>query len=261
VDGKRVQTQRCKSPSPTPCVFVTCIRRGSGRNSTAHFPMQNIVAKTIQQKTIVRDDVSLVLILTAVSCSSFFIVRDLVSTGFGDTLGDEVTTVDELVGTCAVEFDSNFGGLNDGTSEGTGIGYTVDDVSIVLILTAVSCGFFIVSRLLGGTGVKELVSTGVGNTLEVTSVDELVGTCIVSRLLGGTGVKELVSTGVGNTLEVTSVDELVGTCAGDFDSNFGVLSDGTSEGTGIGTRLMMSVAWVSQGSGSWSGSDSGSGSG
>ncbi len=96
---KRVQTQRCKLPSSTLCVFVTCIRNRSGRSSIAPFPTQNIVAKTTQQRTIARDNVSLMLTLTAVSCSFFIVsillgstgVRELVSTGAsGDTVGDEV---------------------------------------------------------------------------------------------------------------------------------------------------------------------------
>ncbi len=81
VGGKRVQTQRCNLPSPTPCVFVACIRSRSGRSSIAPFPMQNIVAKTTQQRTIARADVSLVLTLTAVSCSLFIVFRVLESTG------------------------------------------------------------------------------------------------------------------------------------------------------------------------------------
>jgi hypothetical protein len=128
VDGKRGQTQRCKTPSPTLCVFVTCIRSRSGRSSIAPFPMQNIVAKTTQQRTIARDDVSLKMTLMAVSCSFFFVscflggksVRELVSTGVGkDTVGDAVV---KLVGTC-----------------------TPNDISFMLTLTTVSCSFFIVS--------------------------------------------------------------------------------------------------------------------
>jgi hypothetical protein len=91
-----VQTQRCKVPSPTLCVFVTYIRSRSGRSSIAPFPMQNIVAKTTQQRTIARDDVSLVLTLTDVSCSLFIVsrlsstgVREIVRTGVG-TPCDEV---------------------------------------------------------------------------------------------------------------------------------------------------------------------------
>ncbi len=128
--GKRAQTQRCKLPSPTLCVFVMCIRSRSGRTSIAPFPMQNIVAKTTQQRTIARDEVSLMLTLTAVSCG-FSIgsrllggtgARELVSTGVRDTVDDEVASVNELIGTCAGEFGSNFGVLYAGKLEGTGIG-------------------------------------------------------------------------------------------------------------------------------------------
>jgi hypothetical protein len=100
LNGKRVQTQRCKLPSPpTLCVFVTYIRSRSGRSSIAPFPMQNINAKTTQHNTIARDDVSLIPTLTAVSCSFFIVsrllggkgVREPVSTGVdGDTVGDKV---------------------------------------------------------------------------------------------------------------------------------------------------------------------------
>ncbi len=68
-------------------------------------------------------------------------------------------------------------------------------------MTAVSCGFSIGSRLLGGTGARELVSTGVRDT-------------------------------VGD--EVANVNELVGTCAREFGSNFGGLNAGKLESKGIG---------------------------
>jgi hypothetical protein len=104
VSGKRVQTQRCKVPSPTLCVLVTCIRSRSGRTSIAPFPMQNIVAKTTQQRTIARDDISLMLTLTTAYCrirmdSSLLdgtSVRELISTGIRDTFGDEVVNVNTI---------------------------------------------------------------------------------------------------------------------------------------------------------------------
>ncbi len=112
VGGKGVQTQRCKLASTTLCVFVTYIRSRRGRSSIAPFPMQNIVAKTTQQRTIARDDVSLKMILTAVSFS-FFIVS---------TIGDEVACGNEHAGTCGR-----------------------DDIAFMLTLTTVPCSFFSIS--------------------------------------------------------------------------------------------------------------------
>jgi hypothetical protein len=107
VGGERVKTQRCNLPSPTFCVFVAYVRSRSGRSSIAPFPMQNIVAKTTKQRTIARADVSLVLTLTAISCSLFISSRLLGGmTGVGDPVGDEVASVDELVGAYAGEFDA-----------------------------------------------------------------------------------------------------------------------------------------------------------
>ncbi len=111
-----MQTQRCNLPSPTVCVFVMCIRSRSGRSSRDPFTMQNIVAKTTQLRTIARDDVSLKMILTDVSCSCFIV------SGFlgGRTIGDEVACGNELV-SCR------------------------DDIPFMPTLTTVSCSFFIVS--------------------------------------------------------------------------------------------------------------------
>jgi hypothetical protein len=61
------------------------------------------------------------LTLTVVLFIFFIISRLLGTAGVRELVS--LAIVDELVGTCAGEFDSNFGGLHVGTSED--IGYTV----------------------------------------------------------------------------------------------------------------------------------------